>query len=77
VFGNLDSSPKVHSVLKNSMDVIRRLKADGFELVRVRGSHHIFKHPASGRRVTLIHPKKDFAIKTIRSVYDQAGWRYD
>lgn len=35
----------------NSRDIIRRLKQDGFELLRVGGSHHQFRHPFSKRRV--------------------------
>jgi predicted RNA binding protein YcfA (HicA-like mRNA interferase family) len=33
---------------------------------RVSGSHHQFKHPATGRRVTVVHPKKDLPLKAVR-----------
>lgn len=64
-------------MLTNSRDIIRRLEAEGFVLVRIRGSHYRFKHPRSGRAVTVTHPKKDLPLKTVRSIYAQAGWRRD
>jgi predicted RNA binding protein YcfA (HicA-like mRNA interferase family) len=48
-------------MLRDSRDIIRRLNADGFVLVSVRGSHHKFRQPAG----------------TVRSIYAQANWRKD
>jgi predicted RNA binding protein YcfA (HicA-like mRNA interferase family) len=31
----------------NSKQIIKQLEADGWFLVRVKGSHHQFKHPAT------------------------------
>jgi predicted RNA binding protein YcfA (HicA-like mRNA interferase family) len=45
-------------MLKDSRDIIKRLKANGFELVSVRGSHHKFRHPGSGRIVIVTHPAR-------------------
>jgi predicted RNA binding protein YcfA (HicA-like mRNA interferase family) len=39
-----------------SRDIISKLKADGWELVNVRGSHHQYKHPQREGRVTVPHP---------------------
>lgn len=64
-------------MLKDSRDIIRRLKSDGFELVSVRGSHHKFKHPAIGRIVIVTHPRKDIPLGTAHSIYSQAGWPKD
>jgi len=64
-------------VLSNSRDIIRRLQKEGFALVRVKGSHHQFKHNVTGRRVTVPHPRKDIPLNTVRSIYDQAGWAKD
>jgi predicted RNA binding protein YcfA (HicA-like mRNA interferase family) len=61
-------------MLTDSRRIIQRLKKDGFELLRVAGSHHQFMHPVSGRRVTVVHPKKDLPVKTVRSIYEHAGW---
>jgi len=46
---------------------------DGWELVRIRGSHHHFNHRTKNGRVTVVHPKKDVAIGTVRSVLKGAG----
>jgi predicted RNA binding protein YcfA (HicA-like mRNA interferase family) len=43
-----------------SREIIARLKADGWELVNVRGSHHQYKHFQQSGRVTVPHPKKIF-----------------
>lgn len=57
----------------NSRDVIRRLEQDGWELVRVRGSHHHYKHPVKPGTVTVPHPKKDLPQGTLKSIWKQAG----
>jgi predicted RNA binding protein YcfA (HicA-like mRNA interferase family) len=64
-------------LLRDSRDIIRRLRQDGFELVSVRGSHHKFVHPASRRVVIVPHPRKDIPAGTLRSVYRQADWPKD
>ncbi|MCY3688542.1 MAG: type II toxin-antitoxin system HicA family toxin [Gammaproteobacteria bacterium] len=59
-------------MLRNSRDIVRRLKAEGFELVSVRGSHHKFRKGA----VTVIvpHPKKDLPLGTARNIARLVGW---
>jgi len=37
------------------------------------GDHHQFKHPTKQGKVTITHPKKDFPIKTLKSIEKQAG----
>lgn len=49
------------------------IKADGWELIRVNGSHHHFVHPSKKGLVTIPHPKKDLPIKTVKSIRKQAG----
>ena len=55
-----------------SADLIRMLKADGWELVHTVGSHHQFRHPAKPGKVTVPHPKKDLPKGTVNSVLKQA-----
>lgn len=57
----------------NSADLIRLIEADGWRLVRVKGSHHHFKHSEKKGIVTIPHPKKDLPIKTVNSILKQAG----
>jgi CRISPR-associated Cas5-like protein len=57
----------------SSKELIRRLEADGWLLVRVRGSHHHFRHPAKAGTVTVPHPTKDMKKGTLRAILKQAG----
>lgn len=57
----------------NSRDIVAALEADGWQLARVRGSHHHFKHPTKSGVVTVKHPAKDFPTGTIKSIERQSG----
>ena len=57
---------------KNSRKLIKLLRADGFELLRVKGDHHIFGK--GQRRVVVPHPKKDLSTGHVRQLYKDAGW---
>lgn len=57
----------------NSKDIIKSLKADGWFLVHVVGSHHQYKHPTKTGKVTVPHPRKDLPVGTARSILKQAG----
>ncbi|HYM31010.1 MAG TPA: type II toxin-antitoxin system HicA family toxin [Candidatus Cybelea sp.] len=52
--------------------MIRQLRADGWREVAQQGSHKQFKHPAKPGRVTVVHPKRDIPIGTLRSIEKQA-----
>jgi len=56
----------------DSRRIVKRLVADGFVLVSVKGSHHKFKR--NGITVTVPHPKKDLPVGTARSIAKMAGW---
>jgi predicted RNA binding protein YcfA (HicA-like mRNA interferase family) len=49
------------------------LKAAGLVLDRIRGSHHIFKHPDRPGRLVVPHPKKDLGVGLIAAIKKQAG----
>lgn len=54
-------------------DIIRAIEADGWYLVRTRGSHRQYKHPTKGGLVTIAgHPNDDLAPGTLRSIRRQA-----
>jgi len=65
----------IHTVA--SREVIRRLEADGWILVRTKGSHNQYEHPSKPGLVTVPHPKKDLPTGTLRSIYRQAGWNWE
>ncbi len=58
-----------------SKQLIKMLKKDGWELCRVRGSHHQFKHPNKKGLVTIQHPTKDLSGFIVNSIFKQAGWK--
>ncbi len=55
-------------------ELLKLLKNDGWELVRTRGSHRQFRHPAKMGKVTVPgHPNDDIRPGTLDSVLKQAG----
>lgn len=52
---------------------MRTIKSAGWELDRVRGSHHVFKHPTRPGHVVVPHPKKDLGTGLIAAIRKQAG----
>lgn len=59
-----------------SADVIKQLKAEGWEYVGGKGDHMKFKHPERAGHVVVPHPRKDIATGTLRNIYRQAGWAW-
>ena len=57
----------------SSKEVLKILQDDGWYLVNQAGSHHQFKHPTKPGKVTVIHPTKDYKIKTLKTIFKQAG----
>ena len=56
-----------------SADLIREMKAAGWTLDRVRGSHFIFRHPDRPGHVTVPHPKEDLGKGLVLAIRKQAG----
>ncbi len=56
-----------------SADLIRELEADGWQLRGVKGSHHVFRHPAKPGHVSVPHPKKDLGKGLVHSIRKAAG----
>lgn len=55
-------------------EVLRRLEADGWYLVRTRGSHRQYKNDRKSGLVTLPgKPNDDLAPGTLKSILKQAG----
>ncbi len=58
----------------NVREVIMLLEADGWELVRVKGSHRQYRHQEKVGRVTVAgNLNDDLAAGTLNSVFKQAG----
>jgi len=63
----------------NVRQVIKRIEADGWRLVRQRGSHRQYKHSTKLGRVTVAgHDRDEINPGTLASILRQAqlkGWR--
>lgn len=57
----------------NSAELIRALLAAGWQLDRVRGSHHVFRHPGRTGIVVVPHPKKDLGKGLVAEIRKEAG----
>ena len=57
-------------------EVITALLADGWREVRVRGSHHHFRHAEKLGTVTVPHPMRDLRRGTLKSIERQSGLRF-
>lgn len=56
-----------------SREVIAKISAAGWYEVRVKGSHHQFKHGTRKGLVTVPHPEADLPKGTVRSIERQSG----
>ncbi len=56
-----------------SADLIKEMRRAGWQLNRVNGSHHIFKHPIRPGIVVVPHPKKDLGPGLVKAIRRQAG----
>lgn len=55
-------------------DVAQRLRKFGFQYDRPgAGSHEIWRHGATGRKVTIPHHARDMAEGTLRAILREAG----
>lgn len=61
------------AVTIGSKDIVKMLINDGWFQVRSKGSHTHFKHKSKRGLVTVPHPKKGLNIKTVNSIFKQAG----
>ena len=48
--------------LMSSKELIKQLNKLGWQEVRIKGSHHQFKHPNKDYLITVPHPKRDLPI---------------
>lgn len=53
--------------------VIAILKRNGFVLDHATGSHFVFYHPKTKKRVTVAYHTKDIPSGTLHSILKQAG----
>ncbi len=56
----------------NSRDLIKLLESNGFRLIRIKGSHHMFFKEGVGV-IPVPHPKKDMTMGTYNNILKKAG----
>ncbi|WP_257264602.1 type II toxin-antitoxin system HicA family toxin [Endozoicomonas sp. ONNA2] len=56
-----------------SRELIKEMEAAGWILDRVKGSHHIYRHPDFKRSIPVPHPRKDLKKGTLEAIRKQAG----
>lgn len=56
-----------------SSELIKKLEANGWQVVRIKGSHHQLKHESSPLTITVPHPKKDLPKGLVRKILKDAG----
>lgn len=54
-------------------DILKKLKADGWYIVRTKGSHIQLNHPTKEGTVTVPQHAGDISKGTLRSILGQAG----
>lgn len=64
-------TPRLPSVTPRK--AIRALERCGWELDRVKGSHHVFRHPDHPHRVVVPMHARDLAKGTLNQIVDASG----
>ncbi|EYU13482.1 type II toxin-antitoxin system HicA family toxin [Photorhabdus aegyptia] len=57
----------------SSDELIKQIKAVGWNFVRANGSHHVFEKSGESSPIVIPHPRKDLAIGTLNKILKQAG----
>ena len=57
----------------SSTELIKMIKANGWKEVRIKGSHHHFRHSEKPGIVTISHPEKVVPVGTANYILRQAG----
>ena len=57
----------------SSREILQILMADGWIIRDQAGSHVQLVHPTKPGKVTVPHLRKDLPIRTVRSIFKQAG----
>jgi predicted RNA binding protein YcfA (HicA-like mRNA interferase family) len=57
----------------SSKEILQILKEDGWIAKSQEGSHVQLIHPTKPGKVTVPHPRKEFKLKTLKTIFKQAG----
>ena len=62
----------VYHIIMNGKEVIKKLKANGWFVKRIRGSHHMMSDGSKAEHVA-VHRGKDIPIGTLKSIEKLTG----
>jgi predicted RNA binding protein YcfA (HicA-like mRNA interferase family) len=57
--------------------VIHALEKAGFEVVRIRGSHHVLRHPDGRGTSVPVHRTQEVRVGTLRGILRDCGLTVD
>lgn len=57
----------------DSKTIVKLMLSHGWEFVRSRGSHHVFRHSSDGKIAVVPHPKRDLPIGTVKALERATG----
>ena len=57
----------------DSKTVIKMLEAAGFEWFGGKGDHRVYRQRETGRKVSIVHPKRDVSIGLLIAYEKQSG----
>lgn len=57
--------------------VVRALERAGFKVVRIRGSHHVLRHPDGRGTSVPVHGNQDVRVGTLRGILRDCGLYVD
>jgi len=57
--------------------VVRVLEKAGFKVVRIRGSHHVLRHPDGRGTSVPVHRNQDVRVGTLRGILRDCGLTAD
>ena len=59
----------------NGRQITRALQRGGFEVIRIRGSHHVLRKPGAPNTKVIVpvHGSRDIPPGTVQSIIKQAG----
>ena len=60
-------------ILIKPKKLLKTLEQDGWKIIRIRGSHHILKHPVKEGLATIPLHSQDLKPKTLSKILKQAG----
>lgn len=57
----------------NAKEIIKKLKRNNWQVVRVRGSHHLLSNGLKTTVAVPVHGKKDIGIGLLKAIEKQTG----